>query len=103
MLTACAQKPDNITASYVSPLQYQDLDCAQINAEARRLSGRLGELTGQQQRAANDDAAVTAATIVVFWPAAFFIGRGDKAAELARLKGEAEALASAGIAKRCGV
>jgi hypothetical protein len=40
----------------------------------------------------------------VFWPALFLIG-GDKqgAAELARLKGEMDAIEQASIRKRCGI
>jgi hypothetical protein len=46
----------------------------------------------------------TAAAIVIFWPAAFFVG-GDKqnAAELARLKGEMDAIEQASIRKNCGI
>ena len=39
---------------------------------------------------------------MLFWPAVFFVGRGDKAAELGRLKGEADALRSAAIRNGCG-
>jgi hypothetical protein len=47
---------------------------------------------------------MTAATIVVFWPAAFFIkGDGATAAELGRLKGEFEALEKAAIEQRCSL
>jgi hypothetical protein len=46
----------------------------------------------------------TTAAVIIFWPAAFFIG-GDKqnAAELARLKGEMEAIEQASIRKNCGI
>jgi hypothetical protein len=42
--------------------------------------------------------------VIVFWPALFFIG-GDKqnAAELARLKGEMDAVEQASIRKKCGI
>jgi hypothetical protein len=47
---------------------------------------------------------VTGVAIVVFWPAAFFIG-GDKqnAAELALLKGEMDAIEQTSIRKNCGI
>jgi hypothetical protein len=50
-----------------------------------------------------NDQIATAAAIVIFWPAAFFVG-GDKqnAAELARLKGEMDAIEQAAIRKNCG-
>jgi len=102
-LAGCAQKAENVSAAYISPLAYSDLDCSQLAADASRLNARIAEVTGQQNKAANSDAALTAATIVIFWPAAFWLGRGDKSPELARLKGETEALQSAAIAKGCGV
>jgi hypothetical protein len=45
-----------------------------------------------------------AAAIIAFRPAAFFV-QGDKqtAAELARLKGEMDAIEQASIRKQCGV
>jgi hypothetical protein len=102
LASACAQQPENVSASYVSTANYTQLTCLQLNEEARLLSARIAEVTGQQERAANSDAALTAVTLVLFWPAVFFVGRGDKAAELGRLKGEAEALRSAAIRNGCG-
>jgi hypothetical protein len=45
-----------------------------------------------------------AAAIVVFWPAAFFVG-GDKqtAAELSQMKGQMVAVEQASIAKKCNI
>ena len=102
LASACAQRPENVSASYVSTSNYMQLTCAQLNEEARLLSARIAEVTGQQEKAANSDAALTAVTLVLFWPAVFFVGRGDKAAELGRLKGEADALRSAAIRNGCG-
>ena len=57
-----------------------------------------------QDNKADNDALVTAAAIVVFWPAAFLVsGDGQSAAELASLKGQFEALERAGIEKKCGL
>ena len=39
--------------------------------------------------------------LVLFWPALFFISGDDRAEELARLKGEAEASEQAAIQKNC--
>ena len=40
----------------------------------------------------------------VFWPALFFVKGDDaKTAELARLKGETEAIEQASIRKNCGI
>ena len=47
---------------------------------------------------------MTTAAVVVFWPAAFFVG-GDKqtAAELANMKGQMTAIEQASIAKKCNI
>ncbi|WP_200241917.1 hypothetical protein [Lamprobacter modestohalophilus] len=39
--------------------------------------------------------------LVLFWPALFFLAGGDKKDELARLKGEYDALEQAAIQKDC--
>jgi hypothetical protein len=50
------------------------------------------------------DGWATAAAVVVFWPAAFFVG-GDKqtAAELSNMKGQMVAVEQASIAKKCNI
>ena len=103
-ISACAQKSENISASYVSPIAYQDYSCRQLAAEASRVSTRAAQLTGVQDEQAQDDAVATGVAIVLFWPAAFFI-KGDKqtATQLARLKGEMETLEKVNIQKNCGI
>ncbi|KIC51287.1 hypothetical protein RA29_05495 [Tateyamaria sp. ANG-S1] len=103
-VAGCAQQADNISATYVSPLQFQSLNCTQLRQEATRVSLRASEVAGVQNKKAKDDAAATAVALVLFWPAAFFI-KGDKAsaAELGRLKGEMQALESASTRRGCGV
>ena len=104
LLAACASSSDAIRPAYVSPLQYQGLTCQQIGAEMERVSRRASEVAGVQDSNKTTDALVTGATIVLFWPAAFFIkGDGPTAAELARLKGEFEALEQISIQKNCGL
>ena len=42
--------------------------------------------------------------LVLFWPALFFIkGNDEKAGELARVRGEMEAIQQASIEKNCGI
>ena len=101
-LAGCATSPDQITASSVSPALYSGMDCRQITAEAQRINSRLANITGAQESRANRDTAMTAVTLLLFWPAAFAIGAGqDHAAEIAQLRGEAEALSHAARARGC--
>jgi hypothetical protein len=104
LCVGCASSSSDIQPQYVSHLQYQNLSCQQIGAEAQRVSRRVSEVSGVQDEKASGDAFATGVAIVVFWPAAFFIkGDGATAAELGRLKGEFEALEQAAIQKRCGL
>ncbi|CAN1546852.1 hypothetical protein MCEMIH16_01997 [Caulobacteraceae bacterium] len=104
MLTACATAPDKIQASYVSPIQYSAYDCDQIRAELLRVSGRVREVAGAQKRQSNNDAWAMGVGLVLFWPALFFLAGGsDRKEELARLKGDYDALEQAAIQKKCPV
>lgn len=61
-------------------------------------------LSGAQDKQRTNDGLATAAAVVIFWPAAFFVG-GDKqtAAELAQMKGQMVAVEQASNAKKCGI
>lgn len=85
-------------------MMYSSWTCAQIREEAERLSARAVQASGAQDRQATNDAVATGVAIVLFWPAAFFV-RGDSvnSAELARLKGEMDAIQQVSIQKNCGV
>ncbi len=101
-LAGCASNADKIGASYISPLQYQNYSCVQLGDEAQRVSGRVAQLSGVQDQKASSDALATGVAIVLFWPAAFMIGGNDQnTADLARLKGEFEAVERASIEKNC--
>lgn len=103
-LAGCATSPKDIAPSYVSPILYQNLSCDQLSQEALRVSNAAAVATGQQQNQANKDAAMMTVGMILFWPSLFMIG-GDKgnAAEVARLKGEMQAIEQANIAKNCGL
>lgn len=104
LLSGCASSADEINASYVSPLQYQYLNCPQIAAEAARVSNRAAEVAGVQNEKSTNDAVATGVGVILFWPALFFIkGDGATAAELGRLKGEFETLEKVSIEKNCGL
>lgn len=47
---------------------------------------------------------MTTVSLVLFWPAAFFMkGDGADAAEVARLKGEMQAIERVNSVKKCGI
>jgi len=102
-LTACATRSDNISSSYVSPLQYQSYNCNQIRMEITRVSRRVNEISGVQDSQATKDAVALGVGLVIFWPALFFMIGKDQKEEIARLKGEFEALEQAAIEKECSI
>jgi hypothetical protein len=101
VLGGCASAAKDISSSYVSPLQFQGYDCNQITSEGQRIQGRINAMTGQLDKAASNDKAITGVAVILFWPAVFALGNKTQEAEYARLKGEGEALEQASIAKKC--
>ena len=103
-MTACAKSANEISAQYVSPLQYHSYNCKQLEMEAQMLTRRVSELGGHVDKTASNDNAQMAVGLIIFWPTLFFLdGDTPQAAEYARLKGEFEALEKAAIRKECGI
>ena len=100
----CASKSSDITAAYVSPLQYESYNCRQLADEAHRVSVRAAQAAGAQDDQRTKDQIATTAAVIIFWPAAFLVG-GDKqtAAELGRLKGEMDAIEQVSVRKQCHI
>ena len=103
LVSACASAPEKIAPAYVSPIQYANYDCDQIGVELERVSHRVSEVAGQQRKKRNQDTAAVAVGVVIFWPALFFLMSDDNKEELARLKGEYEALNRTATEKKCPV
>jgi hypothetical protein len=103
-LAGCASSSADITPTYVSPMLYQSYNCQQLGLEAQSVSARAAALSGAQDSQRTKDTIATTAAVVIFWPAAFFVG-GDKqtAAELAQMKGQMVAIEQASIAKKCNI
>lgn len=104
-LAACAPKPDHVKADYVPAAIFQNMSCNQIAAEAVNVSNRAHDAIGVERRHRHQDQAITAAGLIVFWPALFFTHghNARSASELAQLKGEIQALESVSAQKGCGI
>jgi hypothetical protein len=101
-LVGCATAGKDVSPSYVSPAQFSNFDCDQIRLETVRLSTRVNQLTGRLDEAASNDKAILIGGGLLFWPALFALGgTKQQEIELARLKGESEALQTALIDKKC--
>lgn len=103
-MAACADKSDQIAASYVSPNMYSGLTCSQLAIEAQSVANRAAEASAVQDKKASNDAVVVGVGAVLFWPALFMIkGDGAQAAEVGRLKGEKRAIEQASMQKNCNI
>lgn len=94
---SCAKAPESISASYVSEVGYQGYSCAQLTQETVRLSQALSTASAQQSKARSNDVA---GVILIGLPVSSLSG-DNIAPEIARLKGEQEAVRKAGITKNC--
>ncbi|PQA73202.1 hypothetical protein C3731_12895 [Brucella oryzae] len=104
LVSGCATRSDNISASYVPSSVYNSQSCSQLKEEAVRLSYSAATAVGRQNSAATRDTITTGVGLVLFWPALFLNnGDGAKAAEVARLKGEMQALERASALKGCNI
>ena len=63
----------------------------------------MSEVNGAQDKTASDDTTAMAVGMILFWPALFFIDSSDQRTEVARMKGEFDALEQAAIQKNCSV
>jgi hypothetical protein len=101
-LAGCATSPSKIKPAYVSPYQYKSYSCDEIRQELTIVGTKVTEVTGQQKQNATNDAVAMGVGLVLFWPALFVLAlTDDQEQELARLKGEYEALHSAAKTKKC--
>lgn len=104
ILAGCATKPDDIAPSYVSSYTYEGMSCQRLSQEAQVVSSRAAAATGAQEKERSQDAAMTAVAVILFWPAAFAVGGdGAQAAEVAKLKGEMQAIEDVSRRKGCNI
>ena len=98
LLCGCAAKPESIAPSYVSPVGYLNWDCEQLAGEQGRLVASLATASDAQRQARSND---TVGVIFLGLPVSSLSG-SNQASNIARLKGELEALQKAIIEKKCG-
>jgi hypothetical protein len=104
LLAGCAKDASQVGATYVSPILYENYTCPQLAEEAQRVSSRAAQASGVQDQKATNDKIAMGVGLVVFWPALLFTkGNDETTAELARLKGQMDAIEQASIRKRCGI
>ena len=95
-LTACAKPPSKIAAAVVSSTEYADLSCSKMVNELASLSAKLEEAEKKQRSKVATDAVTVFFTLI---PASTMLG--DSEANVARYKGEKQALERALAKKKC--
>lgn len=105
IITGCASNPDNIDATFVSPLRYASYDCNQIAQEMGYLEQRTNTLYQNLRSKRTNDNWAMGLGMVLFWPALFALDGGDgpEATEYAQVKGEYEALRQNSVEKSCNI
>ena len=96
-LSACAKSPESIGPEYISHLAYQGYSCPQIGEEHARLSQALSVASGQQENARTND---TVGVVLIGLPVSTLSG-DNIAPQIARLKGEMQALEKSALLKNC--
>lgn len=102
VVAACATSPDMVQPAYVSPLVYKDFSCVELRREYNRLDSEETSVAGDQGKRAFMDAA-TVGTAVFLPLTILFVGSSgpDQAAALASVRGQKQAVYSAGSDKEC--
>ena len=96
-ISACSTSSKNISASHISPLNYQAYNCDQLTSEMHRINDRVIQLGGRLDSAAANDFVILGLGIA-FWPALFALGgKNDMESEYAYQKGVYKAVETATI------
>lgn len=95
---ACAPTPESIQPAYVSEVPYQSWSCLQLGEEMGRLNNALATASAQQNSARTND---TVGIILIGLPVGSMSGQSI-APQIARYKGEQEAINRAMIRGQCG-
>ena len=95
-LNGCATRPESIHASFVSHEKFVYLDCAALTARMSDTKAELEKLSRQQHYWANADAV---GVFLVLVPVSKLVG--DYEGDIARLKGEVEAIETAQVKIKC--
>jgi len=97
LLAGCAKSPESIAPAYVSPINYQNLDCGQLAQEDARITHAYANAAKQQNNARTND---TVGVLLLGLPVSSLSG-DNIAPEIARLKGEQDAVRRQRLEKRC--
>lgn len=97
LAAGCAKQPEDIAATPVSVDPYMQMECTQLAQLKMQKESELAKLEKDQKETADQDAAAMA---VIHVPVGSMTG-SDREPEVARAKGEVQAVNSAYQSKTC--
>lgn len=95
-VVGCANRPESIAASYISHEKYSSLNCAQLATRMSDTRSELDKFSKMQDSKANGDAFGVFLLGIPFSKLS-----GDHQGDVARLKGEVQAIDTAQIKANC--
>ena len=98
ILSSCANRPESISASYISHERYINNNCGQLSTQKLDSWMELSKVSEMQNSKANGDAVGVFLLGIPFSQLS-----GDHEADVAKLKGEVEAIETAQIKNGCTV
>ena len=102
MGSGCATRSEDIAGVYVSPPNYNQLDCRQLADTAALVSERAFDLRGERDDSKHSwEIVPPSGAPVVLWPTAFTANDPARMAEYTRLKGEFDAILQTSVRKGC--
>jgi len=105
VLVGCSSAPksNEVGSAYISSAQYSSMTCDQLIAEAEAVRRSVPALEAAVDKHRESQKTVELVTWFLFWPAAFALDKGaENSSQLAKAKGELEAISLAMKSKRCG-
>lgn len=97
VLSACAASPESISASYVSPISYNNFSCADLAGKSARVDSALVQASSLQEQAHGNDVV---GVLLIGVPVSTLSGT-NVAPQVASLKGQQEAIRLSAIQKHC--
>jgi hypothetical protein len=100
--SGCGDRSQDMAAAYVSPPNYQQLNCRQLADAAALISTRAFNLRGERDDSKHTwEIVPPSGAPVVLWPTAFMTKDPVQMAEYTRLKGEFDAILQTSVRKGC--
>ena len=96
VVVGCASRPESIRASHVSHEKYTHLDCPALTSKLSDTRAELDKYSKMQDSKANGDAFGVFLLGIPFSKLS-----GDHEGDVARLKGEVEAIETAQVKNKC--